>query len=186
MTRPLAESSGDQSPQANRGRPLDPGQHVIDPKYDELFDISWTPARCVIEDVFGDEQLAVEIVETTLLNIGMSWLYVPRSHHFVTTLAMVFALSHFANAEKTTRWEALGRARRQGRSLSSAYDVSFDTKQWFDRYLAGFSARQRRDFDAAVIPLTRPDIVLLLDENHEQVPRLTARLWRARLPEEET
>ena len=185
MTRPLAENGGDQHSQPNRGRFPDPARHIIDPAYDNLFLTSWTPTCNVVEAVFGDHAVAVEIAETALMNAGLSWLYIPHSTEFVKALAMVFALRHLAEHDRIAHWNTVRQQRRQGRLLSSVNDASFDSTRWLKSRLAGLHTRQLRVFDVTVCPLTREDLASLLDANTHEVPRLTARLRGTRAPKEE-
>lgn len=183
MTQPLAATEGSRIQATDETGSAEFDHHVIDPRYDELFETSFTPACDGVEEVLADKDLAEEAVETALIRIGESWLHVPWTPEFVTTLAMVYALLNLVSTERTARWEELARQRRQGRSLSSAHDVHVDTEQWLDGYLDGRSPHQCKALDAAVDPLTRHDVATLLDVNSHQMPRTTARLWHKRITE---
>jgi hypothetical protein len=178
MTWPLAESHSDQLLRV-------PGHQVVDAEYDELFEVSYTPACQTLERVYGHPEQAKDFAADAMTEIGMSWRYVIRSMEFVRALALVLAVMHAAKTERTTRYTILARERQQGRSRSSAHDVQFEAREWLTAHLGEFSVQQREEFDDAIRPLTPEDLALLLDINVHQVPRAVAQLWRACTPEEE-
>lgn len=179
MTWPVADS-----PDAQLLRT--PGVQVIDPEYDELFMDSYTLALAAVTDINGCPELAEDMVEDALREVGVSWLYVVRSEEFVRALSVAVLLEHLFKTERAARYTALAEERQQGRSRSSAHDVRLEPGEWLEGYLLDLSAERRERFDESIGCLTTEDLAGLIGMKVRQLPRVMARRWNANTPKEES